>query len=216
MFERIQKNTDGSKEYAVVVSMLEIYHSRVQDLLINPRNRTPKGLKVMEQASLGVFVGGLSKYGVSTAEELENIITQGLKNKAVGCTLFNKQSSRSHTILQIELTHSTKVAGSASRSQKKSVMTFVDLPGREKLDTSQNQKDRLADSWEINKGLLGLQRVVDALLEKKTANNNQSRYNQVPYQSANLTSILKEALGGNCKTYVLCTIQPGARCADQT
>jgi len=90
----------------------------------------------------------------------------------------------------------------------------VDLPGREKLDTSQNQKDRLADSWEINKGLLGLQRVVDALLEKKTANNNQSRYNQVPYQSANLTSILKEALGGNCKTYVLCTIQPGARCAD--
>ena len=83
--------------------------------------------------------------------------------------------------IQIELTHSTKAAGSASPSQKKSVMTFVDLPGREKLDASQNQKDRLADSWEINKGLLGLQKVVDALLKMKTTNSNQSQYEQVPY-----------------------------------
>ena len=47
----------------------------------------------------------------------------------------------------------------------------------------------------------------------------------MPYKSSNLTKIMKNALGGNSKTFMLCTLRPGAkyfestlntlRCADQ-
>jgi hypothetical protein len=38
----------------------------------------------------------------------------------------------------------------------------------------------------------------------------------VPYRDSNLTRILKNALGGNSKTYMICAIRPGAKFFDET
>lgn len=38
----------------------------------------------------------------------------------------------------------------------------------------------------------------------------------VPYRDSNLTKILKNALGGNSKTYMICAIRPGAKFFDET
>lgn len=83
--------------------MLEIYHSRVQDLLTEPNQRPVQGLKVKSLQKMGIQDDGFTKAGVQTADDLLNIINLGIKNKAVGCTQFNKQSSRSHTIIMLEI-----------------------------------------------------------------------------------------------------------------
>ena len=38
----------------------------------------------------------------------------------------------------------------------------------------------------------------------------------MPYRDSNLTRILKNALGGNSKTYMICAIRPGAKYFDET
>lgn len=62
IFNRIDANTDPDEMFEVVCSMCEIYNEKVQDLMIDVKQRPPEGLKVRESKALGVFVDGLSKH----------------------------------------------------------------------------------------------------------------------------------------------------------
>jgi hypothetical protein len=53
--------------------------------------------------------------------------------------------------------------------------------------------------------------VIAALVDKQNGKNIV-----VPYRDSNLTRILKNALGGNSKTYMICAIRPGAKFFDET
>lgn len=53
--------------------------------------------------------------------------------------------------------------------------------------------------------------VIAALVDKQNGKNVV-----VPYRDSNLTRILKNALGGNSKTYMICAIRPGAKFFDET
>lgn len=48
IFKRVKANTDESVSYQVQFSMLEIYNEKVQDLLVDPKNKPTGGLKVRE------------------------------------------------------------------------------------------------------------------------------------------------------------------------
>jgi hypothetical protein len=56
LFDRIKSNTDPDMSYEVTVSMLEIYNEKIQDLLIDIKNRPLGGLKVRECKKYGVYV----------------------------------------------------------------------------------------------------------------------------------------------------------------
>lgn len=66
--------------------MVEIYNEKVQDLLINPNKRPKEGLKIREQASVGVYVDGLSKHPVSSYKQIEAKMDEGSKNRTIGST----------------------------------------------------------------------------------------------------------------------------------
>jgi len=102
IFEKIAANTDPKKRYEVVCLICEIYNEKVQDLMKTARNRPRSGLKVRESRSLGVFVQGLTKNAVSTYEEIKKIMDIGEKNRSRGATLMNSESSRAHTVIQIQ------------------------------------------------------------------------------------------------------------------
>lgn len=70
IFNRIKTNTSDEKQFEVLVSMLEIYNEKIQDLLVPISKRPSAGLKVRESKTLGVFVDGISKYPVTTYEEI--------------------------------------------------------------------------------------------------------------------------------------------------
>ncbi|XP_020594453.1 kinesin-like protein KIN-5D [Phalaenopsis equestris] len=66
---------------------------------------------------------------------------------------------------------------------------------------------RAREAGEMNKSLLTLGRVINALVE----NNNHS-----PYRESKLTRLLRDSLGGNTKTCIIATISPSIQCLEET
>merc|ERR1740121_1934857 len=59
----------------------------------------------------------------------------------------------------------------------------------------------------INQSLLTLRRVISALRDKS---------GRVPYRDSKLTRLLKDALGGSCRTVVIATVSPALAVIDET
>lgn len=71
-------------------------------MLTNLNNRPMGGLKIRESKSVGVYVEHLSKYRVSSYEQIEEKMLEGGRNRTIAATQMNNSSSRAHTIITIE------------------------------------------------------------------------------------------------------------------
>lgn len=60
-----------------MVSMVEIYNEKVQDLLIDPAARPIGGLKIREHKTMGVYVQDLSKHPVDSYDAIDEKMEQG-------------------------------------------------------------------------------------------------------------------------------------------
>jgi hypothetical protein len=164
IFKRISDNKEPSLHYEVEVSMLEIYNEKVQDLLVPISNRPPSGLKIRESKALGVFVADLTKYPVSSYEEISNKMDEGYQNRTIGSTLMNNTSSRAHTIVTIEFKQVQSVG--KTKSEKLSKINLVDLAGSERANSTGATGARLKEGCNINKSLLVLGNVINTLADK--------------------------------------------------
>lgn len=152
-----------------------------------------------------MFVEGLTKYPVTTYEEIAGKMDSGYENRTIGSTLMNATSSRAHTIVTIEFKQITVVAG--KRSEKVSVINLVDLAGSERAGSTGATGDRLKEGCNINKSLLVLGNVINALADKATGKKKDIL---PPYRDSALTRILSNALGGNSKTVMICALSPAS------
>jgi kinesin family protein 3/17 len=97
----------GSKKFLVRCSYLEIYNEMILDLLTSfgaNGKQDPKAgenLKIKEDPNKGIFVQDLTHVIVKSVPELERLLFAGVKNRKVGETAMNKDSSRSHSIFTI-------------------------------------------------------------------------------------------------------------------
>ena len=205
IFKRIGENKQPDKFYEVQVSMLEIYNEKVQDLLIRPDKRPQGGLKIRESKVLGIFVEGLTKYPVTSYEEISKKMDEGYNNRTIGSTLMNATSSRAHTIVTIEFRQITMLA--KRRSEKLSMINLVDLAGSERSGATGATGDRLKEGCNINKSLLILGNVINCLADKAIGKNKNML---PPYRDSALTRILQNALGGNSKTVMICALSPAS------
>lgn len=201
-------NTE-TKSFTLYVSMLEIYNEKVQDLLVPIASRPRGGLKVRENIKIGVFVENLSKFEVSTYDEIENVIAEGNKNKTLASTLMNATSSRAHTIITLELIQ--KEIALNKQTQKTSIINLVDLAGSEKVSKTGAKDDRLKEACSINKSLSVLGIVINQLYKK-----SEGHKTIVSYRDSVLTYILRNALGGNSVTTMVCSISPARDNIDET
>ena len=205
IFKRISSNKDPSTFYEVEVSMLEIYNEKVQDLLVPISKRPPGGLKIRESKALGVFVADLTKYPVSSCEEISNKMDEGYQNRTIGSTLMNNTSSRAHTIVTIEFKQ-VQTVGKA-KSEKLSKINLVDLAGSERANSTGATGARLKEGCNINKSLLVLGNVINTLADKALGKKKDVL---PPYRDSALTRILQNALGGNSKTVMICALSPAS------
>lgn len=88
------------------------------------------------------------------------------------------------------------------------------MAGSEKLgkSTGYSGGDRMKEAGSIYKSLSALKQVISILSEKSIGKKNIN----APYRESVLTRILKNALGGNSKTYMICVIAPGYNNFDET
>ncbi|GJZ98272.1 kinesin-like protein KIN-5B [Tanacetum coccineum] len=77
----------------------------------------------------------------------------------------------------------------------------------ENISRSGARDGRAREAREINKSLLTLGRVINALVEHS---------GHVPYRDSKLTRLLRDSLGGKTKTCIIVTVSPYAHCLEET
>lgn len=201
-----------SAEYNMKVTFLELYNEEITDLLAPEEtskfvdDKAKKPIALMEDGKGGVFVRGLEEEIVSTANEIYKILEKGSAKRRTAETLLNKQSSRSHSIFSITI-HIKECTPEGEEMIKCGKLNLVDLAGSENISRSGAREGRAREAGEINKSLLTLGRVINALVEHS---------GHVPYRDSKLTRLLRDSLGGKTKTCIIATISPSIHCLEET
>ncbi|KAK7151244.1 hypothetical protein R3I93_012242 [Phoxinus phoxinus] len=211
LFERTVQEQREGESFTVEVSYMEIYNEKVRDLLDPKGSR--QALRVREHNVLGPYVDGLSHLAVASYKDIESLMSEGNKSRTVAATNMNEESSRSHAVFNIILTHTLRDLKTGTSGEKVSKLSLVDLAGSERADKTGAGGERLKEGSNINRSLTTLGLVISALAEQG-AGRNKSKF--VPYRDSVLTWLLKDSLGGNSRTAMVATISPAADNYEET
>jgi kinesin family protein C2/C3 len=114
----------------IKVAMLEIYNEEIRDLLSPKENRT--GLEIRRETNDSIAqIPGLIFETVTSLQDVLQIFTRGTQNRATAVTNMNEHSSRSHSILIIDVETSLN-----SIPQTNGRLYLVDLAGSERVNKS--------------------------------------------------------------------------------
>jgi hypothetical protein len=191
----ILNNDNKFNGFKILVSFYEIYCDKLFDLL-NNKNK----LETREDKKHNINIVGLSENCVNSLNDLMNIINFGLKQRTVGKTGANSDSSRSHGIIQIRVVN--------QNNKEHGKITFIDLAGSEReVDKININKKTRIDGAEINKSLLALKECIRALDQDKS---------HTPFRGSKLTIVLRDSFLGDCKILMIANISPGNNSSDHT
>ncbi|XP_068026038.1 kinesin-like protein KIF18B [Melanerpes formicivorus] len=203
LFRRLEARQE-QKSCEVLVSYLEVYNEQIRDLL------EPKGpLPIREDPERGAVVQGLSIQQPSSAEQLLQMLLGGSRNRTQHATDANASSSRSHAVLQVYVKQQDRAEGLAG-AVRVAKMSLVDLAGSERAAVAKTSGERLREGASINRSLLALLSVIQALAGAK------GKQSHVPYRDSKLTRLLKDSIGGNCRTLMLAALSPSPLCCQDT
>ncbi|OHT09588.1 hypothetical protein TRFO_21471 [Tritrichomonas foetus] len=167
--------------YKVSFSYFEIYNEKIRDLLQPNHNEKQ-----------------LTSKTATSAQMVFETIQAAEVNRSTGATSMNDHSSRSHAIVRI-------VLESQPRGERgviyKSVLNLVDLAGSECQKNTNAEGSRQLEASNINKSLLALSKLIDALQKNKTV---------VSYRDSLLTYYLRDSIGGCAHTAIICAINSEA------
>ena len=203
-FNHIFDAIDGAEDtdFLVRASYLEIYNEDVRDLLAkNAHNK----LELKESVDTGVYVKDLTAFVVKNVAQITNVLNVGQKNRSVGATKMNLNSSRSHSIFTITVEQSSRGADGHIRVGK---LNLVDLAGSERQSKTGATGERLKEATKINLSLSALGNVISALVDGKSGH--------IPYRDSKLTRLLQDSLGGNTKTLMIANLGPADYNYDET
>ncbi|KAF2204792.1 kinesin [Delitschia confertaspora ATCC 74209] len=182
---------DPNAEYAIVVSMYEVYNDRIFDLLTgrvtkskNPNvKRRALLFKNTEHSPDRKVVAGLTKIICGCFEEALMVLETGLMERKVAGTGSNAVSSRSHGFFCIEV---KKRNPQRKSSWSSSTLTIVDLAGSERARNAKTAGETLAEAGKINESLMYL----GQCMQMQSDNQEGNRKNIVPFRQCKLTELL--------------------------
>ena len=205
LFERISERSE-EKVTEVSLSYLEIYNETIRDLLVPGGSKA--GLMLREDANQAVSVAGLTSHHPQNVQEVMDMIVRGNEYRTMSPTEANATSSRSHAVLQINVSQKDRNAD-VNEPHTMATLSIIDLAGSERASATKNRGERLMEGANINKSLLALGSCINALCDPR-------KKNHVPYRNSKLTRLLKFSLGGNCKTVMIVCVSPSSQHFDET
>jgi len=212
-------------DYKVSVSFLEVYNENIRDLLAVVNGRSDDYLDLREDPLKGPVVAGITEIEASSSKDVMGLLRRGNRNRTQEPTAANKESSRSHAVLQVVVEQRDRAPETGNRmsentdnSQEVPVMatvrigklSLIDLAGSERAAATQNRGARMIEGANINRSLLALGNCINALGEKG------GKGTFVPYRDSKLTRLLKDSLGGNCRTVMIANISPSLGSFEET
>ena len=191
--------------YKVTVSFLEVYNENIRDLLSDAEEY----LDLREDPIKGPVVAGITEVDAKSSVDIMNLLHQGNAKRFQAATAANEASSRSHAVLQV-VVESNDTAPGIVANIKVGKLSLVDLAGSERAANTKNVGARLVEGANINRSLLALGNCINALGEKG------NKGNFVPYRDSKLTRLLKDSLGGNCRTVMIANISSSESAFEET
>jgi len=94
-----------------------------------------------------------------------------------------------------------------------SKLSLIDLAGSERASNTHNKGQRMIEGANINKSLLALGNCITMLSEKSEKGLKNVH---IPYRDSKLTRLLKDSLGGNCRTVMIANISPAVIAFEDT
>lgn len=196
-------------ESAVKCSFIELYNEELRDLIAVEEGAK---LKIFDDTSrkghATTIVQGMEEKHIKTAGEGIKVLQDGSLKRQVAATKCNDLSSRSHTVFTVTAyvkRNNDDGAGDDYVSAGK--LNLVDLAGSENIQRSGAENKRAAEAGLINKSLLTLGRVINALVD---------RSQHIPYRESKLTRLLQDSLGGRTKTCIIATVSPAKSNLEET
>ncbi|XP_047479643.1 uncharacterized protein LOC125032518 [Penaeus chinensis] len=199
LYRRIEELKE-EKSCEVGISYLEVYNETVRDLL-NPG----KALNVQETGQ-HIQVQGLSFHKPKDADSLMQMLACGNQNRSQHPTDANAESSRSHAVFQIFVRQQDRTANVKSNVAI-AKLSMIDLAGSERGSATGFRGARFREGANINKSLLALGNCINALADGQK---------HIPYRDSKLTRLLKDSIGGNCRSVMIAAISPASTTFEDT
>jgi kinesin family protein 11 len=194
-------------ENSVKCSFIELYNEELRDLLSN--DDTTK-LKIYDDNSKkghsATLVQGMEECHLKSAAQGIKLLSDGTNKRQVAATKCNDLSSRSHTVFTITV-YMKRTSEEGVEYLCAGKLNLVDLAGSENIQRSGAENKRAAEAGLINKSLLTLGRVINALVERSS---------HIPYRESKLTRLLQDSLGGRTKTCIIATLSPAKSNLEET
>ncbi|RDL31163.1 Kinesin-domain-containing protein [Venustampulla echinocandica] len=199
-------DTDDA-ESSVKCSFIELYNEELRDL-ISPDDNAKLKMFVddSKKGHSSTIVQGMEESHIGSAVDGVKLLQEGSRKRQVAATKCNDLSSRSHTVFTITAyIKRTRENGEDYLSAGK--LNLVDLAGSENIQRSGAENKRAAEAGLINKSLLTLGRVINALVDRSS---------HIPYRESKLTRLLQDSLGGRTKTCIIATVSPAKSNLEET
>ncbi|KAI8053442.1 C-terminal kinesin [Syncephalis plumigaleata] len=202
IFATAEKLKEKGWVYTMEGQFVEIYNETIHDLLGNGDLNKKHDIKHV--AGNKTIITDVKTVMLDTPEKMSALLKTAGQNRAVGATLCNERSSRSHSVFTLRLSG----RNTATEEVSEGVLNLIDLAGSERLAQSGATGDRLKETQAINKSLSSLGDVIAAL------SNNKDGH--IPYRNSKLTYLLQNSLGGNSKTLMFVNISPSPESFQET
>lgn len=208
LYTLFQKLECDEIDCSVKCSFIELYNEELRDLL-----STDDGTKLKiyddnnnKKGHGTTLVQGMEESHIKSAAAGIKLLQVGSHKRQVAATKCNDLSSRSHTVFTIT-TYIKKSGEVGEDFICAGKLNLVDLAGSENIQRSGAENKRAAEAGLINKSLLTLGRVINALVEKSS---------HIPYRESKLTRLLQDSLGGRTKTCIIATVSPAKSNLEET
>ena len=205
LYSQINKDEDVAEiEFEVKCSYVEIYNETIFDLL---DSFAQQKLQIREDKGL-TFLENCVERHVKNKKEVLELIRKGHENRHIASTNMNMESSRSHAVFTAFIKTNT-VQKNGKKAVRTSRFHIVDLAGSERIKDTHADGQRLKELCKINTSLSNLGKVIYELSENsKRSKTNKVMPSFVNFRESKLTHLLKDSLGGNAKTVMICTLNP--------
>lgn len=139
LFWKCQKDQDQISEqkkveYLINCSYIEIYNENIFDLLDDEDSSMLNGkrrkLNIREDLKNGVYIEGVKEEAVGSLKESMDLLIRGARNRHIGSTSMNIESSRSHSVFTLHV--EAKIEENGIHKIRHSKFHFVDLAGSER------------------------------------------------------------------------------------
>lgn len=207
LYALFQKLERDEIESSVKCSFIELYNEELRDLISPDENAK---LKIFDDNSKkghsSTLVQGMEESHIKSAADGVKLLQAGSHKRQVAATKCNDLSSRSHTVFTVTA-YIKRQGDNGEDYVSAGKLNLVDLAGSENIQRSGAENKRAAEAGLINKSLLTLGRVINALVDRNS---------HIPYRESKLTRLLQDSLGGRTKTCIIATVSPAKSNLEET